>query len=643
MQALNRVELPRFVKPDNVTGNAELHGFCDGGEQAYGAAIWLRWPTSDGFVLRFVAAKSFVAPIKRKSTPRLELLGALILSRMLTFIKTIIVASNVYMWTDSAVVLHWLSKPSSKFKAFVSTRVQEIQESLSDIPACFKYIDSKLNPADALTKPIHVSKLAKWHLGPQFLVLPPKEWPLGKPPLDKLSSTAQGEEKCPPPFVLHSEQLIDFTSHLLARISSWQKLVRVVAWLKRPLINRENRISILTSRELTNAKLCLFWIAQDYLREPEQQRLCKRMNLTALNTQPALLRICGRLSNFSYNDEVTKPIALPSNNEIVVLYADYMHRKLGHQGYRVIILDLRLEGIYILRGKQLLKQIAARCITCRINRRNLMKQQMGQLPTFRFKVNQPPFTSVSMDFFGPIKLRKTRNVVIDGCVLLITCNTTRVDHLEVTETQSTNDFILALRRFVSKRGTHPVHVFSDQGKAFIGAENPIRQWISGWNKTIIADFMAAHHTSFTFEWKYNISQASHMNGVAESLIKSCRKVFDAASNYRTRAYTRNEWETIVAEANYLLNSRPLFPKSVDDLDEEPFTGNILLYPHGQPSIPQPQMIEPLDPRISYKSVQSFVKQFWEAWIRHMPPHLLFRNKWFRPRKNLKTGDYVITL
>ena len=66
----------------------------------------------------FVAAKSFVAPIKRKSTPRVKLLGALILSRMLTSIKTIIAASNVYMWTDSAVVLHWLSKPSSMYKKF---------------------------------------------------------------------------------------------------------------------------------------------------------------------------------------------------------------------------------------------------------------------------------------------------------------------------------------------------------------------------------------------------------------------------------------------------------------------------------------------------------------------------------------------
>ena len=83
-----------------------------------------------------------------------------------------------------------------------------------------------------------------------------------------------------------------------------------------------------------------------------------------------------------------------------------MHRKLGHQGYRVIILNLHLEGIYILRGKQLLKQIAARCITCRINRRNLMKQQMGQLPTFRFKVNQPPFTLVFMDFLAPLNFEK---------------------------------------------------------------------------------------------------------------------------------------------------------------------------------------------------------------------------------------------
>ena len=87
-----------------------------------------------------------------------------------------------------------------------------------------------------------------------------------------------------------------------------------------------------------------------------------------------------------------------------------MDRKLKHQGCRAIILNQRLEGIYILRGKQLLKRIAAICITCG---RKLIKQQKRQLPMFRFKINHPHFTSVSINFIGSIKLQKTRNVLVD--------------------------------------------------------------------------------------------------------------------------------------------------------------------------------------------------------------------------------------
>ena len=78
-----------------------------------------------------------------------------------------------------------------------------------------------------------------------------------------------------------------------------------------------------------------------------------------------------------------------------------------------------------------------------------------------------------------------------------------------------------------------------------------------------------------------------MNGSIESLISSCRKAFNATSNYLKRSYTFLEWETIVTETNYLVNSRPLFPKIVEDLDEEPITENSLLFPYKQCSIPQP--------------------------------------------------------
>ena len=77
---------------------------------------------------------------------------------------------------------------------------------------------------------------------------------------------------------------------------------------------------------------------------------------------------------------------------------------------------------------------------------------MRHLPAFRFKTYCAPFSSVALDFFGLLKIKKTRNVVINGSCLVIVCNTTRVIHLEITETQSTNDFLLAWRRFINKRG-----------------------------------------------------------------------------------------------------------------------------------------------------------------------------------------------
>ena len=208
------------------------------------------------------------------------------------------------------------------------------------------------------------------------------------------------------------------------------------------------------------------------------------------------------------------------------------------------------------------------------------------------------------------------------------CNTTRVIHLEITETQSTNDFLLAWRRFINKRGVHPSHAYSDRGQTFVGAQKPLRDWISNWNESIVRDTMASLSTTFEFSWDFNIPLASHMNGVVESLIRSCRKAFDSATDYHKRSYSYPEWETIVSESSYLINSRPMFPDSADDLDEELLTGNTLLYPHGQHRNAKPHALENIDPRLSVKAVHAFLRQFWESWLRNMPPSLMLRSKWF---------------
>ena len=77
-----------------MTGPSELNGFCDAEEQAYGAVIWLRWPSGQTYDLRFVASKAYVASLK-KSIPRLELMAAVILVRLVTT-----VISNKYFQDD---------------------------------------------------------------------------------------------------------------------------------------------------------------------------------------------------------------------------------------------------------------------------------------------------------------------------------------------------------------------------------------------------------------------------------------------------------------------------------------------------------------------------------------------------------------
>ena len=57
------------LKPKRVTGPPQLHAFSDGGEDAYGSCVFIRWPMVCGIEIRFVTVKAFVAPLMRKTTP----------------------------------------------------------------------------------------------------------------------------------------------------------------------------------------------------------------------------------------------------------------------------------------------------------------------------------------------------------------------------------------------------------------------------------------------------------------------------------------------------------------------------------------------------------------------------------------------
>ena len=83
MSKLNQVQFPRCLTPRLAVGDPWLVVFCDASRLAFGACAYVRWQLSDGtFGVRFVAAKSRVAPLKELTIPRLELQSAVLASRL---------------------------------------------------------------------------------------------------------------------------------------------------------------------------------------------------------------------------------------------------------------------------------------------------------------------------------------------------------------------------------------------------------------------------------------------------------------------------------------------------------------------------------------------------------------------------------
>ena len=172
LQSLNGMKVPRCYFDSNRTvAYSQLHGFSDASDQAFAAVVYLRASYSDGTVeLRIIGAKTRVAPTKKQSIPCLELLGAVILARLVTTIlKSLPQEVPVIYWTDSMTTLHWI-RNHKPWKQYVSHRVVEIRRVSSQ--TAWRYCPGPLNPVDLPSRGISGDRLLScdiWWNGPSFL------------------------------------------------------------------------------------------------------------------------------------------------------------------------------------------------------------------------------------------------------------------------------------------------------------------------------------------------------------------------------------------------------------------------------------------------------------------------------------------
>jgi len=623
----------RSLKPPNAVGLPQLHGFSDGGEYGYGSCIFMRWCCSDGTIeCRLVAAKPFVAPLKRKTIPRLELMGCVTLVRLAESVISALRTpfARLVLWSDSSTALSWIRSSARTFKPFVGVRVAEIQESFD--PMLWRYVPSECNPADALTKGIDAAQLESWHQGPVFLQQLENDWP----EREELSRSDTDDPERKPVKIAAAKVVDDILEPFLERTHDWQTLRRLVAQWLRFIANcqrerQDRRIGPISPEELQQAELCIFRLVQQNL-QPDSETFAA---LQPIKDDDGLWRARGRLElaeRLPY--DVRHPILLPNNHRVTRMLLDYLHKSLGHPGHKRLIDEAR-QKFWIPGLRDLAK--STKCLPCRRRRRPLGGQQMGPLPPFRVEPDTAPFANTSVDLFGPLQVKVARKTLDKAYGCLFTCLTTRAVHTELVMSESTDEFLMGLRRFTALRGW-PKFIFSDNGTNFVGAQAYLRDVVQNWNTEKIKHECAEKGTEF--EWKFNCPTASHMNGAVESLIKSVKQAIDGSFGFTS--YTERQWTTILYEVSHLVNSRPLYPSSDDVLDAPPITPNSILLGTGI-TVPQPRREERVNPRHLNHAVQQRVQLFWEQWMRHFAPSLVSRSKWYQPRSDVSVGDLCVLL
>jgi len=314
---------------------------------------------------------------------------------------------------------------------------------------------------------------------------------------------------------------------------------------------------------------------------------------------------------------------------------DQVHLDALHSGF-TLTLSLIRNQYFIVRGRDLVRNLIRKCTTCRRYKAQTLTQLMGNLPKSRVTANRP-FFNAGVDFAGPfqVKMRKGRGSKSEKVWFAIfVCFATKAIHLEAVSDLSTDAFIACYRRFTAWRGVCN-HLHSDCGTNFIGAEKELIRLLK---QEAVQVQQQVTRIGTTFH--YNPPAAPHQGGLWEAGVKQVKYHFRRVVG--TTLLTFEQFQTLLCNIEACLNSRPLCALSSDPLDLEALTPGHFLVGSPLLSIPDPDVAHIPPNRLGYwQQVQELNQRFWKRWHNEYLTILQQRYKWNKKRANPSLGDIVI--
>ena len=183
--------------------------------------------------------------------------------------------------------------------------------------------------------------------------------------------------------------------------------------------------------------------------------------------------------------------------------------------------------------------------------------------------------------------------------------TTKATYIELVGDLSNDKFILALRRFICRRG-YPSRINSDNGKNFVRAQRELGHALKMLNEKRIHNELIAKK----IEWIFSPLLSSWMNGTVEAAVKLTKRRLKAIT--RDRLFKEEALSIYLTEVEAVLNNRPLTSISDDVIDLEPLTPNHFLIGRGNPNFKFNASNEAdIGLRKQGKSVQAATSMFWK--------------------------------
>ena len=253
---LQDLTVERCLKPKDFgeVVSTQLHNFADASERGYGAVSYLRVVNASGdHHCAFLIGKSRLAPLKAMTIPRLELSAAVVATRLSQMIHRELDANidETYFWTDSTVVLSYITNQDKRFHTFVANRISVIQDRSE--AKQWHHVPTDLNPADDASRGLSADELInneRWINGPNFLLKEQSEWP--KQPdtsvnLEDDLPEVKAEVKVT---AVVSKEISDQVTRIIEYFSAWYCLKKCLAWILRyrkkhlrmVKMRRENRL-----------------------------------------------------------------------------------------------------------------------------------------------------------------------------------------------------------------------------------------------------------------------------------------------------------------------------------------------------------------------------------------------------------------